>query len=300
MRDDAKAIDKKPEPAPVDFSIPRRIELQYQAAIRKLIVPQIPKKPEEQTFQEWLIELTRMSERRDLADGAAYLAGQMVEWVNVVNARTWRAASSRSQRSSLLYKLLGQEMKGKVGSLYRDLVRENAEYITRIPSEVATKLTQDIAVAQQAGIRPESIAKMMRIRFPEMTQSRIQLIARTETMKASSALTQVRSQELNLPYYIWLTSSDSRVRPSHRNMNGVVIPWNDAPSPEALIGVRSTLGHYHSGNCPNCRCTQIVVLTLDDIFGRSTRARVYTGGGITIMGRAQFIRFSGLTEERAA
>jgi len=290
--------DKKPPV--VDFGIPRRIELEYQAAIRKLIVPEIPKKTEDMSFQEWLQTLARISERRDIADAAAHLAGQMVLWVNVVNARTWRAASARSQRSAMLYRLLQREMSEPVGRLYRDLVRENAQYISSVPADVASHLTGEIASAQQAGARPETISRMMRIRFPELTGSRIQLIARTETMKASSALTQVRSEELNLPFYIWITSMDGRVRPSHRNLNGVVIPWNDPPSPEDLIGVRSSLGHYHSGNCPNCRCTQIVVLTLDDVFQFGPVARVYNQGRIVNMGRAQFVRFSGLREERAA
>lgn len=296
-----KAEDaKKAPPEPVDFTIPRRIELQYQAAIRKLLVPELPKKSEEMSFDEWLQALARMSERRDIADAAAFLAGQMIEWVNVVNARTWRVASARSQRSAMLYRLLQDEMRGPVGLAYRNLVRENAEYISSIPAVVARHLTGDIARAQQAGARPETVAKMMRHRFPELTSSRIELIARTETMKASSALTQVRSEALNLPFYIWITSEDGRVRPSHRNLNGVVIPWNDPPSPEALIGQRSSLGHYHSGNCPNCRCTQIVVLTLDDIFGVKATARVYAHGQIANMGRAQFARFSGIQEERAA
>jgi hypothetical protein len=42
-------------------------------------------------------------------------------------------------------------------------------------------------------------------------------------------------------------------------MDRVVIPWGNAPSPERLIGERSTLGSYHAGECPNCFTGDTVV-----------------------------------------
>jgi len=116
-------------------------------------------------------------------------------------------------------------------------------------------------------------------------------------MKASTALTQARSEELELPAYVWMTSHDSRVRDSHRNMDGVIVLWRDPPSPEALIGERSTLGHYHVGDCPNCRCTPIVILTLDDV---QFPARVYSYGRIKYMMMDEFSRLTRIRERRAA
>jgi len=199
-----------------------------------------------------LAEVARISERRDIADAAAFIAGRMGMWINSVNQRTWREAAARSTRSRMLHQLLQRELQGPVGELFRQLVKDNAQYITRIPREISEHLTEHIAKAQQAGARPETIAKFMRERFPAMTKNRIRLIARTETIKASSALTQARSEELDIPAYEWLTSQDSRVRKSHRKMQGVIVLYNDPPSPEALVGEKSTLGHYHAGNAPNC------------------------------------------------
>jgi SPP1 gp7 family putative phage head morphogenesis protein len=279
------------------FDIPNRIEEMYRRAIRRILIPEFHRKPEEQSYTDWLREIASISERRDVADAAAYIAGQMVNWVNVKNAQTWREAAMRAQRGQMIYRLLQRELRGVIGDRVRDLVRENATLITRIPNEIAERLTADIAKAQQAGERPEAIEKYMRTMFPRMTKNRIRLIARTESMKASTALTQARSEELELPAYVWMTSHDSRVRDSHRNMDGVIVLWRDPPSPEALIGERSTLGHYHVGDCPNCRCTPIVILTLDDV---QFPARVYSYGRIKYMMMDEFSRLTRIRERRAA
>jgi hypothetical protein len=39
------------------FNLPRRIELAYQSAIRRLILPAFQPKPPEQSFEDWLAEV---------------------------------------------------------------------------------------------------------------------------------------------------------------------------------------------------------------------------------------------------
>jgi SPP1 gp7 family putative phage head morphogenesis protein len=279
------------------FNLPRRIEMAYQSAIRRLILPAFHPKPPEQSYEDWLAEVARISERRDIADAAAFIAGRMCAWVNVQNQRTWREAAARSTRSRMLHQLLQRELQGPVGELFRQLVKDNAQYITRIPREISEHLTEHIAKAQQAGTRPETIAKFMRERFPAMTKSRIRLIARTETQKASAALTHARADDLNIPFLIWETSQDARVRKSHRNLQGVLMQFADPPQPEQLIGERSTLGHGLPGEFPNCRCYAHVVLTMEDI---SWPAKMYANGRLFRITRAEFKRRFNLEEREAA
>ena len=126
---------------------------------------------------------------------------------------------------------------------------------------------------------------MLRTRFPQLLSSRVRLISRTETAKASSALTKARAEDLNLDWYVWQTSDDARVRTSHKKMNGVLVPWSSDPDPEALVGEKSTLGAYAVGNCPNCRCTPLVLLSADDV---TWPRRVYWNGAIKQMNKQQF------------
>jgi len=274
-----------------EFVVPRRLEKEYERAIRGVVAKAIPPKLPSETFEQWIARLQAISDEERIHEATQTLAQRMVQWVNIKNAKTWRQAASRTTRGGLLHQLLSTEMQGAVGSRVTTLVRENAKLISSVPQYAAQHLTYEVLKAQQAGARPETIAKMMRKRFPELIRSRINLISRTEVAKASAALTHARCEALSIQFYIWRTSMDVRVRDSHRKMNGVVIPWATPPSPERLAGEPSTLSHYHAGECPNCRCTQIVVLTLDDI---TFPANVYWQGRIQRMKRIDFQHFAHL------
>jgi SPP1 gp7 family putative phage head morphogenesis protein len=282
-----------------DFQIPLNIERSFQGALGRLISEQFPTRPNGQFSEEWLTDFSQVLNSPAIAARVDQLAARMVRWVNIENAKDWRTASARSQRSRMLYRLLDQELKGKVGARLAALTSENSRLIRSLPQDITRQLAGEIAKAQQMGSRPEAITKMLRVRFPEVAQSRVHLIARTQVSKASTELTQARSEELDLPWFIWRTAEDQRVRRSHRLMDGVVIAWRDLPSPEQLAGEKSSLGRYAPGACPYCRCIPLPILTLSDAFGGNESRRVYMGGSLTRMTRAQFARMSGI-ESRAA
>jgi SPP1 gp7 family putative phage head morphogenesis protein len=288
----------KPSSKPPIFSPKKKLEQEYASNIGKILKRVLPPlRPKEQTLQEWLAAIAARSQQKDIWEASDWLARKMVAETEKQNYTTWREAAAKSSQSQKLYRLLQKEMQGQTGITVRKLITENAAYIRSIPLLQATKLTEEISRATQRGARPETINKMMRTRFPQLLRSRVKLIARTETAKASAALTKARCSELNIDWYVWLTSRDVRVRTSHKNMNGVLVPWSEAPSPEALVGEDSTLGHYHSGECPNCRCTQRVVLTLDDV---QFPVRVYWHGKIQQMNKQEFKAIAGGLEERIA
>jgi SPP1 gp7 family putative phage head morphogenesis protein len=266
------------------FSPTQRLQRLYESGMRAITGRVLLKKQPEQSFQEWLAALTRRSQEPDIQAASQLLAERMVNQVSTKNMRTWRAAAAKSQRSAMLYRLLQQEMQGPTGIRVQQIVRENAVLISSLSIEAATTFTEEIEKAQQAGARASTLDKMARSRFPELLRSRVHLISRTETSKASSALTQARAEHLNLPCYIWRTSKDARVRDSHRLMDGVVCFWADPVSPEALAGEKS-YGPYNCGDAPNDRCYPEVVLTLDDI---AFPARVATKGRIITMTKQQF------------
>lgn len=272
-----------------DFGLPRRAEKEYAAAIRR-IVNWVLEPVGGGDLGRWLEAIASRSQSPEVREASEELARRMVNWASVRNARTWREAASRVQRSSWLHAQLRGEMSGAVGSRVSSLVRENAAYISSIPLDCAEILAREVTTAQQQGARAATIAKAVRRRFPELLKSRVTLIARTETSKASAALTKARAEALGLPWYIWRSSEDNRVRTSHRKMDGVLVAYSDPPSPEALVGIKSTLGRYHAGDAPNDRCTQIVLLSLDDVkFPR----RVHWHGTISSMNKQQFMQLRG-------
>lgn len=67
-------------------------------------------------------------------------------------------------------------------------------------------------------------------------------------------------------------------------MEGVIVNWNDPPSPEELAGEES-VGHYHAGNIWNCRCYSEVLLDVDDV---KWPHKVYSNGQIKNMSKKEF------------
>jgi uncharacterized protein with gpF-like domain len=197
---------------------------------------------------------------------------------------TWQAAARESGKGPQIYRALQQELAGPVGARMRELVRQNAELISTFPTSVARRAVARGAAAQYAaGGRAGELETWGRL--GGLVRSRARLIARTEVSKASSALTEARAEDLDLPWYIWRTSEDERVRLSHRKMNNVLIRWDNPPSPEQLAGVKSTLGHYNAGNCPNDRCYGEPLLRLDQV---NWPHRVYYPSQIVWMTWAKF------------
>jgi len=184
------------------------------------------------------------------AAGAA--ARDMVMSVVGINARSWREAAMRGTRSREIYRHLRTELRRTgAGDVIDQIVNDNAQLITSIPTAVAEQITAFAARAQQKGMRAGEIEAELRRRAPRLAASRIKLIARTEVSKAETAMTRARSERLDIPWYQWETSHDQRVRPSHRRMHNVLVAWNDPPSPEALVHERP-VGRYAPGEIWNC------------------------------------------------
>lgn len=94
------------------------------------------------------------------------------------------------------------------------------------------------------------------------------------------------AERLGIAWYQWETARDQSVRESHRNLQGVLISWDEPPSPETLIG-HPTEDRYHAGAVFHCRCISLGVLLLDDV---KWPAMVYHDGIIETMSRREFER----------
>ena len=274
-----------------DFTPHRRIEHDYYRSIRDLLLRNLSDKTPEAVLEAFAKLADTPSVLTDIAERMAF---RMVTQVRVSNARSWREAAAKASRGREIYEGLRREMVGTIGLRVHDLIAENAKMIQSIPGKVREMAANEIADMQQEGRRPEEIARYLRARIPQLTRHRAALIARTETGKAATALTRARSENLGIRWYEWQTSRDSRVRLSHRKLQGVLVNWDDPPSPEALAGEKS-VGNYNAGNIWNCRCDSFPLISLDQV---SWPARMYASGKIRRVTRHQFAELVG--NQRAA
>lgn len=199
--------------------------------------------------------------------------------------RTWKQAAKHNSRGRLIYEALLKEMKGPIGTALRFQVERNAAIIKSLPLDIAKQVNEHVLREVLKGTRASEIAEQIKAYFPEASKAKANLIARTEVSKTSTALTQARSEYVGANWYVWRTSEDSRVRSSHKIMDGVLVKWNAPPSPEKLDGQNRTFGNYNAGEIFNCRCYPEPVIDLSLV---RWPAKIYYNGSVQRMTRKQF------------
>lgn len=168
-------------------------------------------------------------------------ASAMVAEVEVRDRKAWLEAAAEMSEA------LRQEIRSApTGAAMKDLLSEQVTLIKSIPLDAAQRVHELTLKALEDSTRSKEIAAEI-MRSGEVAVSRANLIARTETARTASALTQARAQHIGSEGYIWRTANDSDVRHSHKEMNGRFVRWD---SPPTLSDGTTT----HAGQIYNCRC----------------------------------------------
>lgn len=128
--------------------------------------------------------------------------------------------------------------------------RENVSLIKSIPEEYFKKLETIVFTETTQGSTANSMIKQLK-ELGGVTTRRARLIARDQTAKVNSALTQQRSQNLGVEEYVWRTAGDGRVRDTHMSKNGKVFRWDKPPKDTG-----------HPGHDIQCRCVAQPIIKL--------------------------------------
>lgn len=177
-----------------------------------------------------------------IAPWARSVANYMLADVNRRNLRMW------DENSKEMGKAMRAELQqAPTGMLLHALQDEQVELITSLPKVASQRVH---ALTEQALIdsrRASDVAKDI-LQTGNVTKARATLIARTEVSRAQCNLTQARAMFAGSEEYIWRSSKDFDVRPTHQKMEGKVVRW-DTP-----VKTDMNLDPYHAGCGPNCRC----------------------------------------------
>lgn len=229
--------------------------------------------------------MSEFQDSQEYSDFVMSTVERMVTGLNTGNYTTWRKAAREATKGNMLYRALLEEMQTGISSSIKNQIMENANLIRTLPTDTAQKVVQNITEEAYKEKRASEIARIIQEETSKHSRASARLIARTEVSKATTALTKARSEDLGLKWYVWRTALDGdRVRKSHRNMEGVLVAWDNPPSPEALVGEPS-VGNYHAGNIWNCRCYPEPIISVDDV---SWPHKVYYQGTIRKMGKREF------------
>ncbi len=277
----------------------RRIEAAYERSLRKIAVDIILRVGETTEIDAIKKTLRKIAHSPIWQEHAETAALKMVTQLFDDQGRTWREAAKYNSRGADIYRALRQELKGHTGAALMQQVMRNAELIKTLPDAIANDVTRHVAAETLRGRRASDIAREIALKFPEQTKARAQLIARTEVSKTQMGLLEARCRSIGRSWYEWRATGggrgDGRTRKSHRGMSGVLVHWDDPPAPEDLFPTvgkngkryKNTLGHYHAGCCPNCRCYARPVIDLD-LF--DWPMRIYRSGSIQRISRKTFAK----------
>lgn len=229
------------------FAQARRAESQYARRLRSVAarVAEIVKKMDPSPDDPLAVDAARAA----LDEYAVLLR----PWAEVTASRMLADVSRRDEHawaelSRTMSRALRQEiLTAPTGKFLRDLLHENVELITSLPTRAGERVHELSLRALESSARADEIADEIR-RTGHVTRSRANLIARTEVARTASGLTEARSLHVGSEGYIWRSAEDDDVRPLHRKLNGRYFRW-DSPPVSGSSGERA-----HAGQIYNCRC----------------------------------------------
>jgi len=231
------------------FEPTKSLTLYYERSLRKIArhIGELTEiaAPGDGASSQSLVDALGRYERL-LAPWAETTARRMVEAANATNSREWRAHAS----------MLGRELRREIetaptGAMMQALQREQVDLITSLPREAAERIQKLAREGLISGSRSRSMVEEI-MRSGEVAESRAICIARTETARASSVLTQVRAQAAGCTHFRWRSHRDTRTRASHKAMNGTICEYANPP----VVDGQPLM----PGGIYNCRCYQVPIL----------------------------------------
>jgi len=152
----------------------------------------------------------------------------------------------------------------EIGAALAEAVRDNVALIKSIPSQYLDGIRDTVNKAFAAGERFESVAKRIE-HVGDVTVTRAKVIARDQTAKLTSRFNEIRQTSVGITRYVWSTSHDERVRPSHAALNGETFAWKNPPAVDGEA--------VHPGMAILCRCVSLPVVDLDEDTGGGEQER---------------------------
>jgi SPP1 gp7 family putative phage head morphogenesis protein len=192
-----------------------------------------------------------------IAPWARSQASRMIAEVNRRDKTAWAAYTKK------MGFLLRKELQSApIGDQVRALMALQVELITSLPLDAAERVHEKTLEAiTLSGRYPEQVAEIKEAlaeAHPYQTEqwlkNRATLIARTETARTASVLTQARAEYVGSDSYVWKTAGDWKVRPSHRRLEGSVQRWDTPPLSDPPDH------HSHPGQIFNCRCVALPII----------------------------------------
>lgn len=245
---------KKYKDANFDFRAALKSERQFAIQLRKIAkhIMDIIARLWDNTIESTLKIKTAMSQYSSMLE----------DWAKAVSRRMQVEVAARSLKQwEKFTNEIGESLQREVryaptGEILRKALAQQVHLIKSLPLEAAKRVHDLTMNGLTTGERYEAVRDMV-MRTGLVTKARATLIARTETARTASLLTQARAEYVGSTHYFWRTVGDGRVRPSHKRLDGTVQAWASPP-------LCDEPDHFaHPGQIFNCRCFAIPIMPQD-------------------------------------
>lgn len=237
--------------AKLDFEAARNAERNYAAKMKRII-----KQIRDFISQMWEYDAAVAHRINELMDRyatiikpyATSITRRMHAEANARNLTQWKRYTSTMSQA-----IQKEVRETDVGFRMRQLLENQVDLITSLPRDVGERVHKLTLEGLERGLRYDDVYEMI-MRTGLATESQARLIARTETARTASVLTQARAESVGSTHFIWRTMRDGTVRPSHRRLEGRTFSWDDPPECDA--GSKKHPEPYRAlpGQIFNCRC----------------------------------------------
>jgi SPP1 gp7 family putative phage head morphogenesis protein len=138
--------------------------------------------------------------------------------------------------------------------------KDNARKITRLAEAETDQISNIVLNGYRQGLSPSGLRSAILDTFRAADEresqmvrgmsleARAKFVARDQVATLNGQVARMRQERVGIRKYIWQTSEDERVRPSHAALNGEIMSWDDPPP------------FGHPGMDYNCRCVAIPYL----------------------------------------
>jgi hypothetical protein len=149
--------------------------------------------------------------------------------------------------------------------------REQVTLITKASQDMLDTVARRIRDGVKVGKSAREVTAMINADLPGISYRRARIIARDQTAKLNSSLTQGRMADAGIETYIWDTAQDERVRgnptglyakaiPSHFMMQGKLCRWDDPTvwfENGEWVKRAPDAPYFHPGMAIMCRCVAL-------------------------------------------
>lgn len=194
-----------------------------------------------------VLRATASEYRRDsyVGDITGVFRWLQVKWVNSQQARNlsssiaeWFVRTSEKNNADRSRRSFGVDIfqnNQELNDYLTASIYDNSRLITSIPEQYLSRVESIVMTNVRAGLRPKVIEQQLVKEFG-VTVTRARLIARDQTAKVNSNLSEKRQRSAGYEYFQWIDSDDQRVRTRHSEIANKmtkygkgIYRWDDLP-----------------------------------------------------------------------